>query len=687
VFELFVEKSRAAFARINGVSAYRILIFEQSRLGGLKLYPSSPFNVFISDANTWESVESFRLSSELPLLHVTTANGIDIPKLVTLGRAELKELYDRVMDFLHKSGEPEMVLLPKPGQQLVNWDVETLGLPERCHGATVPNEMALKSMRYELGELDPLPAFAQKPDGLSSANANSHIVGALRASVEAVRTPRSHFLSLRRAPPAGPPIDTVIWAAGIASHLQEAAPRNASASAALIPVLRALLRQRDYPGFTNVSQAFLKNMLASDEAKTAVTMRKFELELSAGAIGVLAAGNFAPVIRIRPAVNLVRGQMRQLAACAAANGPRRMSKLSKLTHDLGDHLAKEIGEDCMDMIERAAGGIKLVSNAPLEFLSVRGLPLQLRRTVSRLPVTPGSVFLSHLIGIPDLHLSPSDLKAVLITRCFKDRDPIKNVLSIASQEFLAQAAGKLDVKIVDVRSTAEFVQALNSFSGQILIFDGHGSHDAREDTGFLQLGEDSVYPLELAGKINRMPPIVVLSACSTHPLEWSDGSIANGFLMLGAISVLATVTPISAVDAAIFTGRLMLRLADFVPLVAGSGYRWSDVITGLLRMAYVTDMLRSFEKRGWLSAEMYREIQFQANMGINSGKSDWFEEVLSSSSKKMAVSSSEVESFWRGNTYFTSALQYIHLGSPEKIVIVEDDDENSSAPTSGMSSQ
>jgi hypothetical protein len=444
----------------------------------------------------------------------------------------------------------------------------------------------------------------------------------------------------------------------------------------LVPVLRALLRQRDYPAFASLPPDDLKEMLAPKEAKAAVAMRKLELELSTGALGVLAAGHFAPVIRIRPAVNLVRGQMRQIAACAAANGPRKTSKLSKLAHTLGDKLAAEIGVDCLDMIERAGEGIKLVSNAPLEFLPIHGLPLQLRRTISRVPVTPGDVFLSHLIGVPTIHLSASDLKAILIIRSFEDGDPIKNALSVASQKFSDSARGKLDLKIVDVRSATEFVEALNSFFGRIVIFDGHGTHDVQQKTGSIQLGRHSVNPLELAGKIRRMPPIVVLSACSTHPLEWSDGSTAIGFLMLGAISVLATVTPISALDAAIFSGRLMLRLADFVPMIAGSGQRWSDVITGLLRMAYVTDILRSFEGRGWLSEDEYLEIHYQSNISINSRNPGWFEEVLSSISKKTGISLPNVQNYWRDHAYFTSTLQYVHLGSPERIIIVADHAKN-----------
>lgn len=132
-------------------------------------------------------------------------------------------------------------------------------------------------------------------------------------------------------------------------------------------------------------------------------------------------------------------------------------------------------------------------------------------------------------------------------------------------------------------------------------------------------------PSTLKGKIARMPPIVILSACSTHPLDWSETSSAGAFLTMGAMSVLGTVTPIHARDAAVFVGRLLLRLAEFVPVIAGSGQRWSDVISGLLRMSYVTDLIRVFESEKVISADDHRKIQFEANTLINSESDEWFE--------------------------------------------------------------
>src|SRR5262245_26059394 len=135
--------------------------------------------------------------------------------------------------------------------------------------------------------------------------------------------------------------------------------------------------------------------------------------------------------------------MRQLATCAVARGPRRGPKLAKLAREIGRVLVDEVGRDCMRMIEQSDGRVKLIANAPLELLPIGDLPMQLRYTVSRVPITPAYVFLSHTVGNPGVHLSPPDLSDVLIVRSFELDDPIKHALEKASAMFLNAASKKL----------------------------------------------------------------------------------------------------------------------------------------------------------------------------------------------------------------------------------------------------
>lgn len=505
---------------------------------------------------------------------------------------------------------------------------------------------------------------------------NVPMVTAIQVSVDGLRKIRSRFAAERGERPVGPPVDTIIWSSAVDSRLAVPIRSGEAPPDGLVPVLRALLQQRDYPALTNQTPSTLKMISGSKEALAAMQIRKQELAVSTAAIGLLSAGYFAPVVRVRPAVNLVKGRMKQLAACAVARGPRRGPKLAKLAREIGRVLVDEVGPECMRMIEQSDGRAKLIANAPLELLPIRDLPMQLRYTVSRVPVTPAYVFLSHTIGDPGVYVSPADLSDVLIVRSFDHDDPIRHVLEKASAAFLDVANRKLNIRIVDVASVDEFADAVNSFTGKILVFDGHGTHSEKDGIGLLELGGQPIDPGTLKGKIARMPPIVILSACSTHPLDWSETSSAGAFLTMGAMAVLGTVTPIHARDAAVFVGRLLLRLAEFVPMIAGSGQRWNDVISGLLRMSYVTDQIRVFESENVISADDHRKIQFEANTLINAESHEWFEETLAALALASGWSAERVRSHWLENAYFTSAMRYVHLGSPERIVIVRDDGED-----------
>jgi CHAT domain-containing protein len=74
-----------------------------------------------------------------------------------------------------------------------------------------------------------------------------------------------------------------------------------------------------------------------------------------------------------------------------------------------------------------------------------------------------------------------------------------------------------------------------------MIFDGHGSHNPDNQTSPIVVGGSSMdvwlYRNEL-----KVPPIIVLSACDTAPLDGAHGSTAVGFLNAGVPNryVLAT---------------------------------------------------------------------------------------------------------------------------------------------------
>lgn len=94
------------------------------------------------------------------------------------------------------------------------------------------------------------------------------------------------------------------------------------------------------------------------------------------------------------------------------------------------------------------------------------------------------------------------------------------------------------MRFIDVANRKELVDAINSYRGAILIYDGHGKHSGKDDIGYPQLKDEDVNPWSLASEI-RCPPIVFACACETHALMGSHVTPANGFLHCGATAVRA----------------------------------------------------------------------------------------------------------------------------------------------------
>ena len=97
----------------------------------------------------------------------------------------------------------------------------------------------------------------------------------------------------------------------------------------------------------------------------------------------------------------------------------------------------------------------------------------------------------------------------------------------------------------------------------------------------------------------------------THAAERNHATAANGFMHLGARTVLGSVFPLNAPQAASFTARLLYRVAAYLaPGIAmlDRPMRWSEVIWGMLRMQLLTDFLRQLEGKRLTDQSKYEEI-------------------------------------------------------------------------------
>jgi len=214
------------------------------------------------------------------------------------------------------------------------------------------------------------------------------------------------------------------------------------------------------------------------------------------------------------------------------------------------------------------------------------------------------------------------------------------------------------------------VAALNAFDGAMVIFDGHGSHEP-DQPAVLHLKNSTVDIWSLRGRLDRAPPIIVLSACDTHAADRNHATTANGFLSLGARAVLSAVLPIDAIAAATLTSRLIWRIVGYLPLQIRRLERpvtWTEVIGGMLRLQLVTDMLRHFLRKGLIPKDQFEGHMMHCCMEVNLLKDDPFAEVRARLIGS-GLDTSRVDRELRLAVATSSVISYRNIGRPETILI------------------
>lgn len=400
-----------------------------------------------------------------------------------------------------------------------------------------------------------------------------------------------------------------------------------------------------------------------------ILLRAQENFFSTAVMSSVAASEFSAVVRLPNDINRSSGIVRSFAEHYRSDAPKSRKRLESFRR-VQARLREAVPSELVALIRQSTTGIRIVSDAHIEWLNVDGLPLVLRNDCTRVPVTPGNLFVSQLAATPLLHLTPESLTDILVLSALKPDDPIKVVFEIAFREFEKQWQKRLNVKFAEVASKADLVKALNDFEGNVIVFDGHGSHEA-DGAGKLYLQEESIDIWGLQNENVRVPAIVILSACDTHAADRNHATTANGFMLLGARTVLSSVFPLHAQPAAMFVVRLLYRIADYIPVaieMRQKALTWLEVVSGMIRMQLLTDFLRQLLRKKQITEREYRDVHMVGNLAINSFEPAPFEIVLS---KLTELGKSEDQLRYELELAISqsSAISYLQIGRPETIMI------------------
>jgi hypothetical protein len=406
-------------------------------------------------------------------------------------------------------------------------------------------------------------------------------------------------------------------------------------------------------------------------------IRSAELFFTTWLISTLVVSGFCPAIRLPHSIMLYRYFLSEIELHSKRDHIKSKLQIQKLFSRYSEIIIKLVGNDLIREIYNYDQLI-LCCDLPLEWVSFRGgLPLMFTHEISKIPMTPGSLFQRIVRDNTTRILNKSDFSKILIIRSYKKLDEVASILESKLTQgdmfkpnlnFKGYKNVKncLKITIIDVNSKAELVHALNDFVGYLVIFDCHGNHGGIEEPGWLQIGDEKVITIGL-NKEAKIPPIIIMSSCLTHAVGGSESSVANGLLDSGAVSVLGTFLPVDAEESAVFIARLLLAVNALINGHLKSA-TWRTVLSTFFRMSYTTDILRKFLTNKDISEIDFAKINLQINTLILSKEEKWFDVLCDSLARLTNSQTEETMKKILSNFMFVETMCYTQLGRPELLV-------------------
>lgn len=675
VRELCAGWPEIALFRTSGLITHRVMPVDYSAFEYVvNLKDEIQFGCVLSSEENAEYVSECLANHKNGWLHLSTKQGAGSIQLENLTRKHIIEYVSRRLSELEK--DTNNAIFAKTVRSYLDGKSPSsikIKLKQTRHNLTRPNEMALESFGCKLPNKGP-----------ESPKSEEGAVDWILKSADSVFQRRSELLNESKLDMAANAILLTLPGQFRGFRKKEAINKLRKAfakdNAPVAPVIRSLIAPTTYMHYFEgmTPKGFFGNAMI----RQLITTRKKEMMLYSAILIRLSAGFLLPTLRLVPSANRAWGELKHLADCKRSDGPRKKAKLNRLFLRAQEALNEGLNDQFLNrlrLLNNRVNGVKLVTDLPLEWLRVDGVPLGLLHECSRIPVVPSSLGYAIAADQNPVFVSPLGLTDVLIIRSFLEDDPIHHVLERALEVVrLSTAPWQVKYTIVDVQTVEELIVALNKFSGAIVIFDCHGGFDQDGYFSSLIIGGRQVDLNDYRLEINRIPPIVLLSACDTLPIDGSHASATTAMLLLGAKTVLGTLLPVNAARAAIFIARLLLRIGDFVPAALKLGRRmsWREVVANMIKMTYITDCLEELVRQKKLNREGYELLHLDTIFDINTFVPNWYEKFVERLTTTLGCTVDEVKSFLTNDVGLTEALLYVQVGNPEIIILVDSEPED-----------
>ncbi|MGE6353958.1 hypothetical protein ACQKCJ_08770 [Flavobacterium sp. NPDC079362] len=260
--------------------------------------------------------------------------------------------------------------------------------------------------------------------------------------------------------------------------------------------------------------------------------------------------------------------------------------LLKLGEKLSNHT---LSEELKNYIKEREGQLLVISDLPIEWLTIDSVPLCFSHDICRIPEANYQGILNNYSANNRLNLVVTDdvLSKTLIILSGDAKNNLDHEFN-NSYKMITDNAEKLGYKYVYCNSIKEIAVAVRKYQPTILVFDCHGNIDANSKETFLTIGNQRLTGREIS-KHKISAPIVFLSCCNTSPNYGYVNQIHDAFFEVGAITVTGTFLPISIKRGTAYYIRILYLLQQ--QSTKRFYDNWLSFISNSIRTSLIHDVI------------------------------------------------------------------------------------------------
>jgi hypothetical protein len=343
----------------------------------------------------------------------------------------------------------------------------------------------------------------------------------------------------------------------------------------------------------------------------------------------------------------------------------------KMLRRIGSALASHLGEEGCHLLSHART-VTSFSEIPfgLTILPGRTAPISCQIPVMHRSLSPLTRSLQlATLPTPFGYLKPGF--SILIAECLEESDPIYPFARLG-WEMIASVISEIpgaSCDIVKVDSTDDMNRVLSLKHYDVLLVSGHGFYEKSTNSAGIMIGKTPSIGLEL----ERVPPVVLLSACHVAPRGYGAVTIADILLRKGALAVLATLIPVDVRRNSLLMTRLFVYIGEAV--VLGKFRTLADIWTHVMATNAVNEILQSSESmmrwahKGNPGQSVIHEFQLNRSVGRLRAAHVYkdSERILQEIADERGFGPT-FRSALQSQSYFPESLFYYFLGHPDRVL-------------------